>query len=163
MKKGEPGYWAWRKNVGRKKAIRTPQKMWTLACEYFEETDANPFMKNEAIKSGELAGTVMQVPTIRPYSWEGFSDYLLSQGIAGDVDNYRINRDGRYSEFTGVMREIKAVMFQQKFDGAAVGAFNSNVIVRDLHLVEKKELEHKHGPSEDYLAALKIASKGKDE
>jgi hypothetical protein len=32
-------------------------------------------------------------------------------------------------------------MFAQKFEGAAVGAFNSNIIARDLGLIDRTELK----------------------
>lgn len=33
-------------------------------------------------------------------------------------------------------------MYAQKFEGASVGAFNANIIARDLGLIDKKEVEH---------------------
>ena len=56
MKQGDPGYWEWRKKIGRPKAIKSPEKLWSLACEYFQMVDSNPGYKKDFIKGGESAG-----------------------------------------------------------------------------------------------------------
>lgn len=39
------------------------------------------------------------------------------------------------------MDEVETTIYTQKFEGAAVGAFNSNIIARDLGLADKKEID----------------------
>ena len=140
---GDPGYWEWRKQTGfrgRPKAIPTPRKMWDLACEYFQMVDETPYKKQDFIKGGESAGSIVELNNIRPYTWQGFGDYLHSQGMLTRINDYKLNRDGRYSEFTEVISAIDDIMFSQKFSGAAVGAFNANIISRDLGLVDKSQM-----------------------
>ncbi|QCW20368.1 DNA packaging protein [Flavobacterium phage FPSV-S2] len=45
-------------------------------------------------------------------------------------------------DFSDVIRTIKDIMFSQKFEGAAVGAFQQNIIARDLGLANKNEITH---------------------
>lgn len=47
----------------------------------------------------------------------------------------QINKD-----FSAVINKIEEIIYQQKFEGAAVGLFNSNIIARDLGLRDKQDL-----------------------
>lgn len=140
MKPGHPGYWEWRKKTGRKKAIKNPKELWVLACEYFEQVDETPFLKNELIKGGDLAGRQAGVETMRPYTWTGLEDYLLSRGKIGTLSHYKANLDNRYTEFVAIIRDIERIIYTRKFDGATVNAFNANIIARDLGLIDKQSM-----------------------
>lgn len=153
LKPGDEGYWDWMatqgaKGVGRPKKIKNPQTLWKYACDYFKSVDAEPFQRKESIKSGDNAGTYFDVPNIRPYTWAGFSAYLIQKSILNKLTDYRYNTDGRYSEFKTIVSAINDVMYAQKFEGAAVNAFNSSVISRELQLsdhittTEKKEIDN---------------------
>lgn len=156
MEKGNPGYWEWRKNTGRPKAIRTPKEMWRYACDYFRSIDEHPFLKQEQrknpIKIGkgsiidddlmeEIKNPVINLKTIRPYTWVGFEAYLFERGVLANLDHYKCNLENRYQEFIEIIRAIDKIMFAQKFEGAAVGVFNANIIARDLGLADKSELK----------------------
>ena len=141
MKQGDPGYWEWRKKVGKPKAIKTPQKLWDLACEYFQSVDENPGFKKDFIKGGESAGTIVDIETMRPYTWEGLEDFLFQKGIITNLDDYRQNTDGRYQEYAGTIRAIGKVIFNRNFSGAAMNFLNSNLIARQLGLAEKTQIK----------------------
>lgn len=155
MKKGDPGYWEWRKNVGRPKAIASPKKMWALACDYFRSIDERPLLKQEQRKSpikiekgtvidedlrDEIKSPVIGIETMRPYTWAGFEAYLFERGILANLDHYKCNLENRYQEFIEIIRAIDKVMYAQKFEGAAAGAFNANIIARDLGLADSSKL-----------------------
>lgn len=156
MKKGDPGYWEWRKNTGRPKAIRTPKEMWEYACGYFRSIDEYPFLKQEQRKNPikiekgtiiddnlreEIKNPVIGLETIRPYTWAGFEAYLFERGVLANLDHYKCNLENRYQEFIGVIRAIDKIMFAQKFEGAAAGVFNANIIARDLGLADKSQIK----------------------
>lgn len=141
MKQGDPGYWEWRKKTGKPKAIPSPKKLWELACEYFQSVDDSPGIKKDFIKGGEMAGTIVDMETMRPYTWEGFEDYLFQRGIISDLEDYRYNKDGRYSEFGGIIRAIGKVIYDRNFSGAAMNFLNSNLIARQLGLAEKTQVK----------------------
>ena len=141
MKQGDPGYWEGRKKIGRPKAIQTPQKLWDLACEYFQSVDENPGFKKDFIKGGESAGTIVDIETMRPYTWEGLEDFLFQKGIITNLDDYRQNTDGRYQDYAGIIRAIGKVIFNRNFSGAAMNFLNSNLIARQLGLAEKTQLK----------------------
>lgn len=139
MKRGDLGYWAWRAKVGRPKNIPTPELLWELACKYFQMRDETPWVKNDFIRGGESAGRVVGLETAVPYTWMGFEDYLCENDILAKLEDYKKNRDGKYSEFSEVITRIGAVIYDQKFTGASVGAFSPNIIARDLGLTDKTE------------------------
>jgi hypothetical protein len=138
LRPGDPGYWEWRKNTGRKKILKTPEHLWRVACDYFESVDSKPFLKNEAIKSGDLAGTTMVVETIRPYTWEGLDDYLFEQGIGVTLDEYRHNKRGAYEEYSPIIARIHKIIRNRNLEGAAVGALKENIIARYHELGDKQ-------------------------
>jgi hypothetical protein len=43
-------------------------------------------------------------------------------------------------DFSEVIHAIEEIIRTQKFEGAAVGAFNANIIARDLGMVDKKDV-----------------------
>ena len=139
MKRGDLGYWEWRAKVGAPKKIPTPDIMWELACKYFQMVDEMPSEKQDFIRGGETAGTIVVLESIQPYTMSGFEDYLAENDIVAKLDDYISNKDNRYSEFTAIITRIRNIMFDQKFRGAAVGAFKENIIARELGLTDKSE------------------------
>jgi hypothetical protein len=137
----EISVWAGRTKLGRgrPKAVESPEVLWELAREYFQETDEKPFFKQEVLKGGPAAGTIVKVPTIRPYTWKAFENFLFYKGIASDLENYRYNKGSAYDEYIGIVTRIGSIIYNQKFEGAAVGAFNPNLIARELGLAEKTQ------------------------
>lgn len=131
------------KKVGAPKKIESPDLLWDLAQQYFEYSDNNPWLKNELIKSGPFAGVVLSVPTRVPYTWSGLEVFCLKMGYNTRLDEYKSNRKGGYEEFSDICKAIGKVMFSQKFEGAGVGAFNANLIARELGLAEKTVTEIK--------------------
>lgn len=137
MKKGDPGYWDWRANTGKPKNLRNPKQLWKLACEYFQSVDERPFKKKDFIRGGESAGTIIDIETIMPYTWQGLDDYLFANGVLAKLEDYRANKDNRYPEFAETLSRITGIIFDQKYSGAAVGAFNASLISKDLGISEK--------------------------
>lgn len=156
---GDPGYWKWRGRTGFRgnpKVFTGPNQLWKLACEYFERTDERPFLKQEQRRSpvkiekgmildedlkDELRNPVVELKNIRPYTWAGFEDYLNEQGYITTLKDYKSNRDNLYNDYVPVIDAIRETMFAQKFEGAASGAFNANIIARDLGLADKSEVK----------------------
>lgn len=112
-----------------------PEELWEKACEYFTWCDSNPWNKNEAVKGGDLAGTLIQVPTERPYTIHALC--IFCGMVTQTFRNYENNE-----AYLAVCTRIREIIYSQKFEGAAVGAFNYNIIARDLGLVDKSEFKH---------------------
>lgn len=131
--------WNKLKKVGRPKAIPTPERLWELACDYFEDVDNNPIQKEELIKGGMFAGDKGKVNLQRPYTFEGLEVYLYLNGIISKLDDYRANTGGAYSDFQDVIRMIEKTIRTQKFEGASAGIFNSSIIAAELGIAKKIE------------------------
>ena len=48
-------------------------------------------------------------------------------------------------DFNKVITRIREVIYKQKFEGAAAGFLNANIIARDLKLTDKTEIDHTTG------------------
>jgi len=133
-----------RNRKGRIKDYEAPEDLWNDATDYFDWCDDNPWMRNEQLKKptvvkdeygNEELVTLCQIPTARPYTISGLCLFL---GISEQSFNNYANKEG-YEVFFGVCTRIKLAIYNQKYEGAAVGAFNPSIIARDLGLTDKKE------------------------
>jgi|APGre2960657404_1045060.scaffolds.fasta_scaffold88300_1 hypothetical protein len=122
--------------TGRDKIFKTPDELLTSFLEYKKEVNGNPWIKHEAIKSGEFTGQLISIPLQRPYTLKGFSVFcgISYQGLF----NYGHNES--YNEFFEVYNKIETECDVQKFEGASVGAFNASIIARDLGLTDKQDI-----------------------
>nr|DAN54628.1 MAG TPA: Terminase small subunit [Caudoviricetes sp.] len=132
-------FWKLRKKHGKDKKFNTAEVLWEAACEYFQWCDNNPFKKIEVVKGGKLAGTLVKIPTARPYTLHGLCLYLgVNTKYFNDLkDALKEKPDKNYSE---VITRIEETIYCQKFEGAVTGFFNANIIARDLGLTDKKDL-----------------------
>jgi hypothetical protein len=147
-------FWTLRSKHGRDLIIANPKVLLEAAGEYFDYVDANPWFKMEAIKGGDAAGTLVKIPTQQPYTLKGLCHFL-------DID---FSTWGNYKErenFKPIIEKIEDYVYNQKFAGAAVGAFNANLIARDLGLVDKKDVTSDN-EGLGFFALLKQTSKVKE-
>lgn len=122
----------------------TPAQFEVAWQQYFQWVDDNPWYKSEAVKSGELAGTLIKIPVSRPYSEIGFCAFhnLGEKYLRELAKGLEDKTDPDHEQLSAVLTQARARCYAQKFEGAAVGAFNANIIARDLGLVDKKETDH---------------------
>lgn len=131
-------FWKLRSSHGRDKLFASPLLLWEAAAEYFNWSDAHPWYKVEAIKSGDFAGKLVKTPTARPYTIRAFLLY-----IGASESYWRDFKQANHEDFSSVIEQIDHAMYSQKFEGAAVGAFNANIISRDLGLIDKQDVTSK--------------------
>jgi hypothetical protein len=118
-------FWKRRTKHGRDKLFTKPELLWEAAQEYFQWCFDNPLIEIDFV--GKDA-TQVQKPKIRAFTWSGLELYL-------DIDSlreYKSNPD--YKEFSHIITRIEKIMYTQKFEGAAAGLLNPNIIARDLRL-----------------------------
>lgn len=130
-------FWKLRSTHGREKLFATPDLLWEAATEYFNWVDAHPWYKVEANKT---TGKLIKIPTVRPYTLRAFFLYVhASENFWSEF------KKAKHQDFLGVIEQIENAMYSQKFEGAAVGAFNANIIARDLGLRDKTEITGEDG------------------
>lgn len=128
-KKGELNnrtYFGLTQKFGRPKKYR-PRSLWKKCVEYFDYMDSNKWHKNELIRGGELAGMVVAVETSRPYTKTGLCIFL-------NISRNTWNQYEADPDFQDITTRVNDIIFTQKFEGAAVGAFDPRIIARDLSL-----------------------------
>jgi len=94
----------------------------------------------------------VELPTMRPFTLTGLCLYLgvnthyfndfeanLKKGSEKALKLTDEEREG----FSDVIKRIRETIYTQKFEGAASGFLNSNIIARDLGLVDKKQVDAK--------------------
>lgn len=129
-------YWQFRNKHGNNFSY-TPELLWEEAEKYFEWISKQCWNKKEAIKSGELAGTLIDIPIQTPMSIQSF---CLFADISDETfKNYTSNKDS-YKDFFGIAMRIKSIIESNQFEGATVGAYNPNIIARKLGLVDKTDV-----------------------
>lgn len=145
-------FWKLRSKHGRDKLFASPELMWQAACEYFEWCDQNPLVKTEQLKKAavvmdfdtleETTMYTVDIPTARPYTLHGLCHYLDCDTSYFAVFKSRLSEKEKADEngFFKVITRVEEIIYRQKFEGAAIGAFNANIIARDLGLVEKKDI-----------------------
>ncbi len=131
----ENNYWEFRDKHGRNFSY-TPEALWEEAVKYFEWMKDRVWNKNEALKSGDRAGDLIEVPTSTPFSMESFC--IFADITMDTFRNYQSNKDN-YKDFFEVSTRIRSIIESNQFEGATVGAYNPNIIARKLGLVDKTE------------------------
>lgn len=132
-------FWKLRSKHGRDKLFATPELMWEAACEYFQWCDDNPWQKIETTVRGDKVD-VKTIPTERPYTMHGLCLYLDCN--TQYFSQFKRNLPEGEKDFSLVITRIEETIYRQKFEGAAVGAFNANIIARDLGLVDRQGVDN---------------------
>lgn len=142
-------FWELRSKHGRDKLFATPELMWEAACEYFQWCEDNPLMEATIVKGTTLdldTGVskpydIAELPKMRPYTYQGLCGYL---GCNTEYFNqFKRNLEPGEKDFSRVLTRIADVIYRQKFEGAASGFLNPNIIARDLGLTDKSDITSK--------------------
>ena len=122
-------FWKLRSKHGRDKIFETPQTLWDEACIFFEWCDKNPLIEQKAFGTGKK----LNLNKMRAYTMQGLC-YFLKIGTS-TYNDYK-----HREEFKEVIEQIEQVLFTQKFQGAAAGLLNANIISRDLGLKDASDV-----------------------
>lgn len=130
-------FWESRSSHGRKPIFQTPDDLWNACVEYFEWVENNPLLEEKIF---QFQGAIVRdtVKKMRAMTICGLCIFL---DISYQTWSEYRGREG----FTEVTTRAEAVIYQQKFSGAAADLLNANIIARDLGLSEKNEHTGKDG------------------
>lgn len=127
-------FWKNRTKHGRDKLFSSPDILWAEACKYFSWCDKHPL---ESVEFNGKDAIECIVPKMRAYTWSGLEHYL-------DIESFREYKTNEtYKDFSQVITRIEKIIYTQKFEGAAAGLLNANIISRDLGLIDKQDLTTK--------------------
>lgn len=122
-------FWKLRSKHGVDALFTEPQKLWEAAVEYFEHTDARKWVKKDWVGKDAME---VDRETDTPYTITGLCIYLGCQ--VNWWRSFKTTAVFEEKDFGAVYHRIDQIIYNQKFEGAAVGAYNANIIARDLGL-----------------------------
>lgn len=126
-------FWKLRSKHGRGKIFETPKIMLEACYEYFEHQSKQSW---DRIDHKGRDVIEVKIPTSSPFTLTGLCLFL---GV--NTKYFTEFEKNCTKDFSEVITHAREVIYTQKFEGAATGAYNSNIIARDLGLIDKKELE----------------------
>lgn len=126
-------FWKARYNHGRQPKIATASQLWNAAVKYFEWLQKNPLLSVDVVKHlGE--GKNHEVPRMRAPTLHGLWVFI---GIGKSTWYEYKDRPKGFAEVT---ERIENVLYDWKFQGAAAGLLNANIIARDLKLKDHADI-----------------------
>ncbi len=130
-------FWEARSTHGRAPIFGSPDELWEACCEYFDWIEANPLYEAEAF-AYQGSVTLQELPKMRAMTVASLCIFLdISTKTWGE---YRERKD-----FTLITTRVDEIVRTQKFQGAAAGLLNPNIIARDLGLADKSEFTGRDG------------------
>lgn len=123
-------FWKLRAKHGRELIFSSPTILWEACCEYFEATDSRKWIRKDWV--GKDAHEVER-ETDTPYTLSGLYLFL-------DIEQSTWQEYEKREGFSVICSRVRKIIYTQKFEGAAVGAYNANIIARDLGLKEKTDV-----------------------
>lgn len=124
-------FWELRAKHGRDAIIQSPEALWESAVEYFE------WYENNSLEEEDWVGKDAEKVTrhkLRAMTLQSLFFFL-------DIDEKTWRNLEAKNDFIRITTRIRNVIFSQKFEGAAAGLLNPNIIARELGLKEKTENE----------------------
>jgi len=121
-------FWEQRSTHGRDTLFASPALLWEAAKEYFEWCVDNPIVDPRSFGGKQAIQ--------RPFTMQGLCSYLDCS--TGYFRTFKATQDQK-KDFLAIITRIEETVYQQKFENAAIGVYNQNIIARDLGLVEKSE------------------------
>ena len=147
---------------GLTKYIESPEKL----MEYFEAYKAWNKLRPQIVKHYNVkTDSTGIVEHERILSMQGFEMYLRERKIIHNLIDYIQNRSNNYSDYSNIIHTIKGQIFEHNLSGAASGAYQHNIIARQLGMVDKKEIKEIHdlASKEDIEKALqRLKEKAQD-
>jgi hypothetical protein len=139
-------FWKLRSKHGRDRLFETPELMEEAINEYFQWCIDNPFYKSEAktVNIGDYQSEIKiaELPVMRPFTIQGLCGYLDCNVVY--FNQFEASLSGKTDElskgFSKVITRARDVIYRQKFEGAASGFFNANIIARDLGLKDESNV-----------------------
>lgn len=121
-------FWKLAKTWGKDKSY-TPEALWSKAIEYFAWVASSPLKEEKVFATGKR----MQAAKLRAMTIRGFC--IFANIATSTFQLYE--KDKGYSAITARIRDI---IYTQKFEGAAAGLLESNIIARELGLADRQEM-----------------------
>ncbi|MCK5601945.1 hypothetical protein KAR91_08755 [Candidatus Pacearchaeota archaeon] len=127
-------FWEARAQHGRGKVFATKEDLWKACVEYFEWVTDNPIQEAKQYAFQGIVVTNTFVNKMRPMTIRSLCLFLDISTTTWD--NYKVDKD-----FMGIVEDVDAIIYEQKFAGAASDQLNPNIIARQLGLKDASSTE----------------------
>ena len=136
-------FWKARSSAGPKPKFECADDLWSACAEYFDWVHDNPLYADQLVTFRGQA-THEPVAKMRAMTIGGLCLFL-------DIDEttWRDWKASR-SDLSPIITRAEAVIFAQKFEGAAADLLNGNIIARELGLSDKQTVEGP-GPNGEHV------------
>lgn len=131
-------FWEARSSAGPKPKFAHGGALWAACVEYFQWVEDNPLWEDHLVT---FQGSARHEPLAK---MRAMTITGLCLFIDVDQTTWRTWKSAR-ADLLPVITRAEAVIYSQKFAGAAADLLNPNIIARDLGLAEKNELTGKDG------------------
>lgn len=122
-------YWKLAKSWGTDKAY-SPDVLWLKALEYFSWIETTPLQEEKVFSNGKrMKSAKMRAMTIR-----GFC-------IFAQISTVTFAKYETYQDYINITARIRDIIYTQKFEGAAAGLLETNIIARELGLIDKQQVD----------------------
>lgn len=122
-------FWRKRTKHGRDKLFKSDDDLWDACCEYFQWVEDNPLFEDKLV-TFQGSATHEPVSKMRAMTINGLCIHL-------DIDRSTWTAWKTDKDFSSVVKRTEAIIYEQKFTGAAAELLNPNIIARDLGLSDK--------------------------
>lgn len=117
----------------------TAHQLMFVFKEWLSQIKDQSFYKPELIKSGEAAGTIVEVPIYKPLTIAGFCLFAnISVQTFNTYCNVEVQKDKELLETSIRIREH---IQDSQVSGAIAGHYNSNIVSRLNSLKDQQEIE----------------------
>ena len=123
--------------LGRPKAIESPEQMQGIFEEYVEWVKENP-IEIEDYVGKDADRVIRQKP--RPLTLEGFECHCFANYGLVTLQQYFENREGRYADFVSICRAIRLAIRRNQIEGGMAGIFNPSITQRLNNLKEATDI-----------------------
>lgn len=134
-------YYLLNKSVGRKPMIDNVEFFIDGWNRYVEFCLSTPLMQKvvqkRKISRDEEVVEIVDLPHTRAFTIEGYCNFIE---VSKDLFYDYLKKEA----FSDILSHIQQRCYVQKFEGAASGFYNANIIARDLGLVDRADIES-HG------------------
>jgi hypothetical protein len=130
--------WKKRSKSGRDVIFSDPAVLRAEAYKYFSMIDNNPLYEGDCmVVDKEL--TEFSRPKARPYTLAGLQVFLGVNDAY--IRQFKADKNKCTPDFSTVISEIEQIIYTQKFELAAAGLLNANIISRELGLADKTNVQ----------------------
>ena len=144
-------FWASRLRAGPRPLYESAADLTEACARYFEWLEDEPLYEAH-VTSFRGTTTITAVPKLRAATLAGLCVHL---GISRTTwHKWRKSpENGGRPDLVDVMERVETIMWEQKFTGAAAGLLSTNLVARELGLIERGEVDL---PAESALAQMML-------